>query len=429
MPAPAGDRSLAEGYRYLMGFVHNAIERSLFADPDFPFVRNVLHWMNKGTIDNPDATYFAAPIDGRRCYRLRGRAASHAHWRGGPRAPSGALAPQYFIVELSHGVLAGDSGSLAELRPGVKAQTGRLDSSALELDEDGRFEILLAPERPPGHDGNFVPTLRRTSRPPPDEPGGSLDRYAEWVSGRQLFHDWEREEPIPLTIERMDADGEHPPPASSDRIASELRHLGALARGQMHFWNEFNTMLLETYGKRRGEGEPFMPRNAFNAPNAASRETGGGQSTNLYAGGVFELEPDEALIVECRVPVEPQYSGFGTANLWGESLDFAHHQCSLNGFQTEVDDDGVVRWVIAHRDPGVPNWIDTTGLREGYMSPRWTYSETPPADRWPTIGTKRVAFDEIRSHLPAGTREVSPEERAERIRVRREHVQRRYRVF
>jgi hypothetical protein len=48
-----------------------------------------------------------------------------------------------------------------------------------------------------------------------------------------------------------------------------------------------------------------MPRNKFNAVNAASGATGGGQSTNLYAGGIFELEPDEALVIENRVQLPP----------------------------------------------------------------------------------------------------------------------------
>jgi hypothetical protein len=198
----------------------------------------------------------------------------------------------------------------------------------------------------------------------------------------------------------------------------------------MHFWNEFYSVLLETYGKRDGRaGERFMPRNAFNAPNAASRETGGGQSTNLYAGGVFELGPEEALVIESRAPTPPQYSGMVLSNLWGESLDFANHQCSLNGFQSERDADGAIRWVVAHRDPGIPNWLDTTGHPEGFMSPRWAYSETPPKDRWPTIQARKVRFDEIRAHLPSGTRTLPPSERAERIRVRQEHVRRRYRSF
>jgi hypothetical protein len=121
--------------------------------------------------------------------------------------------------------------------------------------------------------------------------------------------------------------------------------------------------------------------------------------------------------------------GFHLSNLWGESHDFANHQSSLNGFQTEIDADGVLRWVVAHRDPGVPNWLDTTGHPEGFMAPRWSYSETPPRERWPTISARKVAFEEIRKHLPAGVRTVSPQERAARIRIRQEHVQRRYRAF
>jgi hypothetical protein len=272
------------------------------------------------------------------------------------------------------------------------------------------------------------------SRPHPDDPDAPLDRHATWVSGRQLFYDWEREDAALLTIARKGQELAPPPVYTPVRAAAELRETGALVRGQMHFWNTFYTVLLETYGKTKGglparEGERFMPRNAFNRVNAASGATGGGQSTNLYAGGVFELAPDEALLVENRIQEPPQYIGFHLGNLWGESLDFANHQTSLNGIQVEPDPDGVLRYVVAHRDPGIPNWLDTTGHREGFLTPRWAYSRQPAPDRWPSIRAEVVPFDRIREHLPAGVREVSPDERAARIRVRQEHVQRRYRVF
>ena len=77
----------------------------------------------------------------------------------------------------------------------------------------------------------------------------------------------------------------------------------------------------------------------------------------------------------------------------------------MNGFQVEVDPDGVRRYVVAHRDPGVANWIDTTGLPEGFLSLRWTYSERPAA--LPTTRVVKLRFDEIRAQLPAGTRSVS----------------------
>ena len=434
MPAPPSDRNLAEGYRYLAGFLHGAIERAFHGDPCFPSFRNALSIRTKATIDNSDAIYFMAPIDGREPYIVRGQVADHRRWRGEAPAKSGRLAPQYLIFELNDGCLAGDSGSLAELRPGVKVQMGRLDSSELQVAADGSFEILLAPERPAGHTGNYICSHKRVSRPHPDDPNAPLDRYACWISGRQLFYDWEREDPTPLSITRVGQEYDHPPAYTPERAAAQLREMGALVRGQMQFWNEFYTVLLEVYGKRPGghpgrPGERFMPRNAFNQPNAASGATGGGQSTNIYAGGVFELEPDEALIIESRIPEPPQYIGFHLGNLWGESLDFANHQTSLNGFQVEPDADGVLRYVVAHRDPGVPNWLDTTGHREGFLTPRWAYSQQPTPDQWPTIRAQKVRFDEIRAHLPAGVRAVSAAERAERIRVRQEHVQRRFRVF
>lgn len=430
MPAPPSDRNLAEGYRYLMGFLHSAIERGFFEDPAFPVFRNAVQVLNKATIENADAIYFMAPLDGRNSYVLRGRAEAHGHWRGRARAEQGLLAPQYLIFEVTDGCIAGDSGSLAELRPGVKAGTGSLDSSKLEVAADGCFEILLAPERPAGHVGNFIATKRTVRRPHPDHPDAPLERYACYVSGRQLFYDWERERAIHLSLTQIGNEGAHPPAYDAETAAAQLRRSGEIVRGQMHFWNQFYTVLLETYGKRDGgDGERFMPRNKFNKPNAASAATGGGQSTNIYAGGVFELEPDEALICESRFEVEPQYIGFSMSNLWGESLDYANHQSSLNGAQVSRDGDGAIRWVIAHRDPGVANWLDTTGHPEGFMSPRWAYSETPPQEKWPTIKATKVAFDEIARHLPADTATVTPEQRARAIAVRQDHVKRRYRAF
>jgi hypothetical protein len=247
-----------------------------------------------------------------------------------------------------------------------------------------------------------------------------------YVSGRQLFYDWEREDPVDLVITRLGAEREHPPAYSPALAAEQLRRAGALARGQMHFWNEFYDVLLETHGDRNGDGKRFMPRNAFNELNSASGATGGGMNTNIYAGGVYELAPDEALIVENEIPVEPMYIGMHLANFWGESFDYANRITSLNGMQSERSSDGLLRYVVAHRDPGVPNWLDTTGHPEGFLTPRWAYFEKPPQERWPRITAKRVPFADVRKHLPADTRAVSPEERVAQVKIRQTHVQRRF---
>ncbi|QEN14371.1 DUF1214 domain-containing protein [Mycolicibacterium sp. ELW1] len=400
---PPTERGLAEGYRYLLGFTFAAIERAFFEDPDFPYFRRAIQPADKATIDNADALYLSAAIDGEQTYRIRGRLL--------------AKAPQYIIFE-THTAYAGDSGSLMELSPAHRMITGSLDSGELRIDDDGQFEIVVGPEPPPDSDGNFLASRRVT-----DNGSGT----AQYVIVRLLFHDWATEVCPDLHIEQIGQQGRHPAPIDAPGAAGRMRRAGAIVENQMKFWNEFYDVILEAHGDRNGDGATFMPRNGLNAPARANLATGGGQNTNVYAGGVFDLDPDESLLIETKVPVEPAYSGFHLSNLWGESLDYANHQSSLNGFQAEPDDDGVVRYVVAARDPGVPNWLDTTGLPKGFLSFRWTYTQDP--EQLPEVSVSTVPFAQLRDHLPATTRTVSAAERTEQIAIRQAHVQRRYRQY
>jgi hypothetical protein len=402
-PPPPGDRVLAEGYRYLAGWMSGALERAFLSDPEFPYFRRAIQPLGKATIDNADGLYLCADIDGAHTYRLSGRITERA--------------PQYLIFEAST-AYAGDSGNLIELAPGGRANTGHLDSSELQVDADGGFEILMAPERPEGHTGNFI-------RGQQVRDGNQLT--ARYLVLRELFHDWEHEDPIEIAIHRVGGEGEHPAPLDAEGVAARLRRAGEITKNQMGFWNEFYAVVLEAHEDMNGDGERFMPRNAFNTPAAANLATGGGQSTNVYAGGVYELGPDEALLVEVHTPVAPAYQGFHLSNLWGESLDYANHQSSLNVHQATRDDDGALRYVIAHRDPGVANWVDTTGAPEGFMAQRWTYTETPA--ELPTISARKVAIADVIGSLPSGTRTVTADERRDAVFVRQAHVQRRYRQY
>ena len=421
-PVPPDERNLAEGYRYLMGFLLGSIERAL-QDPLRPRFLRAIQPMNRGTIDNADAVYLYAVIDGNETYRIRGRALDSRHWRGETPAP-GPRAPQYVIFELASGY-AGDSGSLAELVPGTRINTGSLDGHALAVEDDGSFEILVAPERPHDHTGNFLQSRRESH---------GKQHVGRFLTLRELFHDWENEDLLELEILREGCE-KSPRPAFDEASALEMmRTVGTITNHQMRFWNVFYTQLLETYGKTKlglsQEGEPpFMPENDMNAPNALGIATGGGQSTNIYAGGVYRLEPDEALVIESEVPVPPSFLGFHLANLWGESLDFESHQSSLNAALMHRTGDGVHRWVVAHEDPGVPNWIDTTGLGHGFLTVRYTYETQPPKERWPTLRVEKVALADVRRHLPPDTPTVSPESREVALRMRHRHVQRRYRQY
>ena len=244
---------------------------------------------------------------------------------------------------------------------------------------------------------------------------------------RELFYDWEREEALELEIFQLGREGTHPAPLSPERAALQVRRIGEIVRAQTHFWNEFYAVVLETYEDMNGDGKRFMPRNDLNPPNRAAIATGGGQSTNIYSGGVFDLDPDEALVIEVRMAVEPQYLGFHLSNLWGESLDYANHVTSLNGFQTRRDADGAVRYVVAHRDPGLANWVDTTGLPEGYLTVRWSYSQKQ--QELPEVAVRKLRFGDLEKALPAPLLKLSKEERIEQVRIRQQHVQRRYRQY
>ena len=85
--------------------------------------------------------------------------------------------------------------------------------------------------------------------------------------------------------------------------------------------------------------------------------------------------------------------------------------------------------MIAHEDPGVQNWLDTSGHPEVFMAPRWAYSQTPEPDDWPRITGKKVRFAELRAHLPPNTPAYSPEQRRVEIAMRQRRVRKRFRVF
>jgi hypothetical protein len=96
-----------------------------------------------------------------------------------------------------------------------------------------------------------------------------------------------------------------------------------------------------------------------------------------YSMGPFKLAPDEALVIEGRFP----RCAFANVVLWNQQLaafEYRDRSVSLNRAQTELLPDGSYRMVVAARDPGVPNWLDTEGHREGTMFWRFLLPEDKP---------------------------------------------------
>ena len=77
--------------------------------------------------------------------------------------------------------------------------------------------------------------------------------------------------------------------------------------------------------------------------------------------------------------------------------------------------------MLAARDPGVANWLDTAGHSNGAMLLRCVRTETAPVP-----STRVVTIDDVRSTLPADTTLTTPEERSTVIAARRRSVHERF---
>lgn len=131
----------------------------------------------------------------------------------------GPVAPQYLIFETSNGHLSGDTGELKELTPGFRTGFGTLECSNLQVDADGSLELRLGPEKPEGYSGNYICTHKPPSKKNPD----GDDRYASYITGRQLFYDWENEEAVALTITPLETSGAQPTALTPAKTAAQLR--------------------------------------------------------------------------------------------------------------------------------------------------------------------------------------------------------------
>jgi hypothetical protein len=74
-----------------------------------------------------------------------------------------------------------------------------------------------------------------------------------------------------------------------------------------------------------------------------------------------------------------------------ESLDYRYHQIALNHSHVTPRADGSVRLVVAHEDPGVPNWLETAGHRRGTMCLRWVGAREQPQPATRVVALRALA--------------------------------------
>jgi hypothetical protein len=128
----------------------------------------------------------------------------------------------------------------------------------------------------------------------------------------------------------------------------------------------------------------------------------------------FDLAPNQALVITTNL-AGAAYFGIPVQNIWTVSADYWDHQTSLTNAQALPNPDGTYTFVVSSRDPGVYNWVDTTGLQQGTMVLRW---QGVPVGNVPSVSGQVVDLSNLSSVLPAGTVFVTPAQRAAQLAQR-----------
>jgi len=310
----------AEGFRYLSRLTRVALESYIeFADPEFPVLRRPAHETVKIGADNPDNYYQSAAVSGAHEYVIRGT--------------------RNTVHYLGMGTYVGNYGS-----GGKMGQSGYIEGVDLDVDPDGKFEIILSCDEQPGK--NWLPMEPDTSS----------------LIVRQTFQDRSTETIANISIERIGAQGAVPVTAA--KIDEGLAAASQYVLGTASLFADWT----ENFARHPNELrllDPEIARAAHGDPNIC------------YYHGYWEVAEDEALVIETTPPA-CDYWNFQLNNYWMESLDYRYHTIDVNHHGARYEDDGRVVIVISKHDTGRGNWIDPAGHVRGTMCLRWIRADHHP---------------------------------------------------
>lgn len=316
---------------------------------------------------NPDDIYLYSPVRGDLSYRVSGN-------RGTVRILN-------FTTQRN---LSGTVDDFSEI-----GGHNDLDDQDIAFDDNGDFELIFSVERPAGHHGNWAPLA-------PD---------ATAMMVRIRSYDWITERNPELTIECLDPVSPKPRLAREE-IVSRIREMARFPVRKSRNYYRMQNGIRERVGVNT-----FEP---VRIPGALSKQ--------VYWPAVFELDDGEALIIETELPAVRPYWNIQLNDPYFNVIEYVYRLSSTNGAMAAISSDGRFRAVIALEDPGVPNWLDPAGFKQGTIYGRWY-----DCDSSPTPSIRRVPLAELRRFLPADTPVVTPQERAEELRRRVLACQRRRR--
>lgn len=317
--APGTPLDTAEGFRYLTrllrSFLYATMENS---DPDRP------RWQGLDLVkigaDNPDNVYHSAPVRGADTYRITGDRGTIAYTSFGTKANRYA-------------------------KDGTMPSTGELRNGDLHVEPDGTVEIIVSVERPAGA-RNWLP----------------LAEDSTMIVLRESYLDRETEVPGRWEIERL---GDPAPyePLTGEHVVRSLERAALSVAGTAATFAAWTELFMTRPNELPDWGQDMFQR-------------AGGDPEIFYLHGYWALEPGQAWVIETEVPDCP-YWNFQLDNWWMESMDH-DRRITVNKHTARLGDDGRLTLVVAARDPGWGNWIDTTGHSSGTALLRWVGAEHHP---------------------------------------------------
>lgn len=359
---PASPADKAEGIRHISRLMREGLAWEVEnTGGDHP----VLMRSNDNTTmwggPNTDNTYLRAHIDGNLTYRLSGNVSTVHN----------------FIVSAADGDMQQEKYKVI----------GDLDKDDLQTDAEGNFELIISPDK---HEGPWLQTTADI----------------KILTIRTYYTDWDTQRPAEFHLEKV-GETDYPPLApTAEQLTTRLDAAADWVETSVRYWN--------AYQKRSVVGREL---NKMSKPG----NTPGGSAQIFYAGALYDLADDEALLFEAVPPTATYWTVQTYISGWFTAADYAHRVTSLNNEQTFINGDGKMRYVLSKQDPGIQNWIDTEGRQKGSITYRIIWGENAP-----DVTSKVIKIEDLKKHLPEDTPHFSAKDRRQQVKARTRHIESRF---
>lgn len=317
------EQEVIDGMRFLLRNISVSTEVGADGNPRYPFFQRMDTPARKIGGDNIDGEYDVAVLDGIYDYKISGNIGS--------------------VRYLSFTINGGKGMSK---RYGM----GYINAANLETDAQGNFTLWL-------------------SKTKPTQPGTwiQITEDASNVMSRQYIGDRSKETLATYSIEAV----------GNEQALIDLRSDTTTAKAIAG--TTYTFMTLATLHRT-------VLSDLLDQPNEMKVVTGktlGGDvagESNLYFLGFYDLQDDEALIIEVTPP-STNFWNFTTYSIWNEAPEYRYRPTSLTIDSTVLDQQGKARFVLSKDNPGVPNWIDLNRYHRGFMIFRWVDNDSISAPK------------------------------------------------